>query len=95
MTGYSVTFTTRAKKQLAAIPKRQQVLIQSWINANLVDCNDPFTAQNSKPLQATKNGVRYRVGTYRIIAEVKDSELLIRVVRVGHRQGVYKNLPEL
>jgi len=36
---------------------------------------------------------RYRVrqGAYRIIYEVKDDELIVTVVRVGHRRHVYRN----
>ena len=33
---------------------------------------------------------RLRVGDYRIIYEVNDGELLILVIRIGHRQGVYR-----
>jgi len=36
---------------------------------------------------------RYRVrqGAYRIIYEVEDNELIVTVVRVGHRRHVYRN----
>ena len=34
---------------------------------------------------------RVRVGLYRIIYEVKDSELIVQVVKVGHRSNVYKS----
>lgn len=33
---------------------------------------------------------RLRVGDYRIVYEVDDGELLVLVIRVGHRQGVYR-----
>jgi len=33
---------------------------------------------------------RYRVGSYRIVARLKDKELVILVVRVGHRREVYR-----
>ena len=32
---------------------------------------------------------RYRVGLYRILAEIQDDKLVILVVRVGHRSKVY------
>jgi len=34
---------------------------------------------------------RVRQGAYRIIYEVKDDELIVTVVRVGHRRHVYRN----
>jgi len=33
---------------------------------------------------------KYRVGHYRIIASIQDSELIILVVRIGHRRNVYR-----
>jgi mRNA interferase RelE/StbE len=32
---------------------------------------------------------RYRVGDYRIICEIKDEELIILVVAIGHRSKIY------
>lgn len=36
-----------------------------------------------------KNLWRYRVGSYRILAEIQDEELIILVVRVSHRSSIY------
>ncbi|MDR1184725.1 MAG: type II toxin-antitoxin system RelE/ParE family toxin [Coriobacteriales bacterium] len=33
---------------------------------------------------------RYRLGNYRIIVEIKDSELVIVAINVGHRSSVYR-----
>lgn len=33
---------------------------------------------------------RYRVGDYRVVCEIHDIEVLILVVRVGHRRDVYE-----
>ena len=33
---------------------------------------------------------RLRVGDYRIVYEVNDDELVVLVIRIGHRQGVYR-----
>jgi len=42
-------------------------------------------------LKGGRRGLRrIRVGDYRIVYEVNEGELLILVVRVAHRQGVYK-----
>ena len=37
---------------------------------------------------------RYRVGDYRIICKIQDDELVITVVRVGHRRNVYTSYPQ-
>lgn len=33
---------------------------------------------------------RIRVGTYRVVYEIRDQELVILVVRIGHRREVYR-----
>jgi mRNA interferase RelE/StbE len=44
-----------------------------------------------KALQGDLKGLwRYRVGDYRLIAQIKDAELLILVIELGHRKGIYK-----
>ena len=32
---------------------------------------------------------RYRIGDYRVICEIKDSDLVVLVVHTGHRSSVY------
>ena len=34
---------------------------------------------------------RLRVGDYRIVYEIRDAELLILVIKIGHRREVYKS----
>jgi len=92
---YRVTVTKRAKKQLEDIPAKQRQLVLAWIQKNLVGCENPRLVEGSKQIKGTAAGWRYRVGSYRILARIVDSELVIEVVRVGHRQGVYSNLPDL
>ena len=43
-----------------------------------------------KRLAADEALYRVRVGDYRIIYEVRDGELVVLVVRVGHRREVYR-----
>jgi mRNA interferase RelE/StbE len=44
----------------------------------------------SQKLEGEERSYRIRVGVYRIIYDIYDDVLVIEVVRVGHRQGVYK-----
>jgi len=32
---------------------------------------------------------RYRVGDYRLICEIKDEEIIILVLQIGHRRSIY------
>lgn len=55
--------------------------------------NDP-RGHGTLKLSGYSNMYRTRVGEYRVIFEIHDDELLVLVVRVGHRAHVYENLPE-
>lgn len=86
---YSVVLTSRAKKQLEKLDKPTAKLISSWLIKNLQGCEDP--RKFGKPLVADKSGQwRYRIGDYRVIAEIEDENILILIVEIGHRRYVYK-----
>ena len=68
---YKVEYTEQAIKELKKIDKHTQFFILAWIEKNLVDCENP--RQHGKGLTANRSGEwRYRVGDYRIIAEIED-----------------------
>jgi len=47
--------------------------------------------QYGKSLEGKFKGLwRYRVGNYRIICDIRDTEVLIIAVEIGHRSKVYK-----
>ena len=52
-------------------------------------------AQNPRPVGSQKlsgqEKSRIRVGTYRVLYEIVDDELIIFVVKVVHRKDVYRN----
>lgn len=86
---YRVEFTKNALKQLKKLDKYTASLILGWIRKNLVDCDNPRV--HGKGLTADKSGLwRYRVGDYRVLAEIKDSEILILIINIGHRRDIYE-----
>lgn len=86
---YSVLFTQKAKKQLSKLDRNTAKLIASWLKKNLEGCVNPRI--HGKALVANKVGQwRYRVGDYRILAEIRDEEVIILVLQIGHRREIYK-----
>ena len=86
---YKIEYSVQALKQLKKLDKQTQSLIYGWIKKNLSGCINP--RQHGKGLTADKSGQwRYRVGDYRIIAEIKEDKLIILVLQVGHRREIYK-----
>lgn len=86
---YSVEYTPRAVRELKKLDKQTRALIFGWIEKNLVDCENP--RQHGKGLTANRSGQwRYRIGDYRLIAEIHDDKVVILVLTVGHRREVYE-----
>lgn len=89
MQKYDVELSERFKKEFRKLDKYTQKIIRAWINKNLVGCTDP--RQHGKGLTANRSGQwRYRIGEYRLICEIKENELIILALTVGHRRDVYE-----
>jgi mRNA interferase RelE/StbE len=83
---YQVEITSRAAKQLKKLPEDIKLRIEEKIQE---------LAENPRPdgvvkLEDSEDTYRVRVGKYRILYEVKDNLLIVKVVKVGHRRDVYK-----
>ena len=86
---YKVEYTAAAVKTVKKIDKPIRALIYGWIEKNLVGCINP--RQHGKALVANHQGEwRYRVGDYRILAEIQDTKVTILIVTIGHRKEIYK-----
>lgn len=86
---YHVELSKQALKQLKKLDKPTAALITGWLRKNLENCEDPRT--KGKALTANRSGQwRYRVGDYRILAEIHDEQIVILVISIGHRRDVYE-----
>lgn len=85
---YNLRYTKKAIKDLKKLDKFTNLMIKSWIDSNLKNCSDPRST--GKALKGNKSGSwRYRIGSYRIICEIKDEELIILALQIGHRSDIY------
>ena len=85
---YHVEFTKEALKQLKKMDKSNASLILGWIRKNLENCENPRI--HGKGLTANRSGQwRYRVGDYRIIADIQDAKVIILILNIGHRREEY------
>lgn len=82
---YTLAISRNADKDLAALsPSFRQIIIRK-INSLLINPRP----HGVKKLKGEQDQYRVRVGDYRIVYEIKDSILLIIVIRVRHRKEVY------
>lgn len=79
---YSIVFDRHADKQLEKLDITQQRVIVNWITKNLVNTDNPRIF--GKALKGNlKDYWRYRVGDYRIIAEINDELVRILIIEIG------------
>lgn len=85
---WKVEFDDRARKELRKLDKQTQDRILKWLRTNLATEED--SRRTGKSLKGRMKGLwRYRVGDYRIVSQIQDEQILILVIRIGHRRDVY------
>lgn len=82
---YHVEFTTAAARQVRKLsrPVRDRVLDA------IEDLGEDPRPHGATKLVGEQTAWRIRIGDYRVIYDVFDSELVVTVVRAGHRREVY------
>ena len=84
-----IKFSEHAVKELRKLDKPIVRVIKNWVIKNLVDTTDP--RMQGKALTGNVKGIwRYRLGDYRLFAEIHDEELIIFLFEIAHRREVYK-----
>jgi mRNA interferase RelE/StbE len=86
MASYEIKFRSSVAKDLRAIPNNDVKKILKRIDS----LADNPRGQGCIKLSGQE---RYRVrqGNYRIVYEIKDSKLIVIVIKVAHRSQVYGN----
>ena len=86
---YQLLTTDQFNKAFKKLDKQTQRIIKTWIDKNLMNCENPRI--HGKALIANKAGQwRYRVGDYRILAEIQDYQLVLVLIDIGHRSKIYE-----
>jgi len=84
---YALKFLDCVQPQLAAIGKRDRERILQRLRRLAQDPWGPGTAPLTGDLKGRR---RLRVGDHRIVYTVRQDELVVLVVTVGHRKHVYE-----
>lgn len=83
---WTVKYLGNAQKYLRKTDKNIQDRLRDAIESKFAALDDPRSL--GKALKG-EHLWRYRVGDYRVIAEIRDDELIILVITIGHRKDVY------
>lgn len=85
---YKVGYESAARKELNKLDRQIARRIARTISAL---GTDPRPA-GCRRLVGYDNLWRIRIGDYRVIYTIKDTELIILVLRIAHRSEVYKRI---
>ncbi len=83
---YQVMISRRALKALEGLERRDQQRIRAVIELLAESPRPPSCI----PLAGERGVYRVRVGDYRVLYEVHDGRLIVKVIAVGHRREVYR-----
>ncbi len=78
---YRIWIEKRALKALSSLPKRTRAKVWEAIDS-LAETPRP---QGVKKLADEHQLYRIRVGSFRVVYQVLDQDLLVLVVKIGHR----------
>ena len=85
---YDVEYSKTAMNTIKKMESSTSKLIRTWIEKNLMNTENPRI--KGKALTGDLKGLwRYRVGDYRILAEIQDNKIVILILDIGHRSKIY------
>lgn len=88
MSRYTVLFTRSAQKEFDHLAGKLQDRIISGLQ---LLAHNPFSELlQIKKLKGADNLYRFRVGDYRVVYTVRNTELVVLVIKIGHRREIYR-----
>lgn len=87
---WRIEYAESVQKSVRRLDRQVQRRLRDFLELRLACMDNP--RQLGAALQGTRyrDLWRYRVGNYRIIAEINDERILILVVRITHRRDAYR-----
>lgn len=86
---YHWAFDKKAAKEFSKLDRSVQRRIVRWLDDHIEGYNNPRAW--GKALEGKLGTLwRYRVGHYRVIADIRDGKLLVLVVKTGKRGQIYE-----
>ena len=87
---WTIEFAEGAARQLRKLGRTVARRIIAFLRERVSTAADPRSLGEALKGDELGRFWKYRVGDYRVIAEIRDREIRIVVVRLGHRSAVYR-----
>ena len=86
---WRIEYTETALSQLRKLDRQDARRIVDYMDTRIAGLDDPRS--RGKALTGALGGLwRYRIGSYRVICDIRVDALRVLVVRLGNRRDVYR-----
>jgi mRNA interferase RelE/StbE len=87
---WQIEFDPDALKDLRKLDKPIQIRLVGFLRTRVSSLTNPRDIGEALSGQRLGSYWKYRVGDWRIICDVQDQKILVRVLRIGNRREVYR-----
>ena len=87
---WAIEYGKDAEKEIAKLDGQMAQRILKFMGNRVAKLENPRSIGAALTGSTLGDYWKYRVGDYRIIAEIQDEKLIVQVVRVGNRREVYR-----
>ena len=87
---WRIEYSKEAEREIAKLDKPIAERIIRFMGGRVAELENPRRIGEALAGSKLGNYWKYRVGDYRIIADIQDARLIVQVERVGLRREVYK-----
>ena len=87
---WAIEFDEAAKKEIDKLDRQVARRLLDFLKQRVISLKDPRSV--GQALKGSKLGEfwKYRVGDFRIIANIQDQKMIILILRVGNRREIYR-----
>ncbi len=89
-TNFKIEFDPDAVKDLKKLDRPIQQRLIGFLKERIAPLENPRSIGEALTGAARGNYWKYRVGDWRIVCDIQDDRVVVRVLRVGNRKEIYR-----
>ena len=87
---WRIEFDPAAAKELRKLDRPVQQRLLGFLRLRVAPLDDPRTIGEALAGERLGAFWKYRVGDWRLICDIQDERIVVRVLRLGHSREVYR-----
>ena len=87
---WTLEFKKKATEALESMDQKAAQRIVTFLETRVIISDKPWQLGTKLQGKEFEGLIRFRIGDYRVLTEIKNDRLVVLVVGVGHRREVYR-----